>query len=192
MKSALLGVALCAIGGVVFWAKPQPVMPSPPGLGTDPGHIRAHGPLNPVAGDKLAAFSAGCFWGVEEAFRKTPGVKSTAVGYMGGTSANPDYYKAHSDGHAETVLVEYDPVRVSYSKLLEVFRDQHHFTGRVDPKSPYRSAIWTFDETQSKTATERMKKDLATVRIEPMQTFYLAEEEHQQYDEKADVRSCQP
>ena len=92
-------------------------------VGTDPGHVGRGTPLTPQAGHELAAFSAGCFWGVEDAFRHVPGVTATAVGYTDGHTADPTYERVcqHDTGYAETVLLEFDPKRVSYDRLLDIF-----------------------------------------------------------------------
>jgi methionine-S-sulfoxide reductase len=92
-------------------------------VGTNPGRAGDGSPLVPTGRDKLAAFAAGCFWGVEDAFRHVPGVVSTAVGYAGGHTASPSYEEVctHTTGHAETVLVEYDPTHIPYEQLLRVF-----------------------------------------------------------------------
>jgi peptide-methionine (S)-S-oxide reductase len=151
-----------------------------------------------------ATFGAGCFWGVEAAFRQIKGVKSTAVGYEGGTLDNPTYRDVCSDrtGHAEVVEVDYDPERVSYEQLLQVFWENHNPTtlNRQGPDigTQYRSAIFYHDAEQQKLATaskERLtqagtfKRPIVT-EIVPAQTFYLAEDYHQQYLEKRGLSSC--
>lgn len=145
-----------------------------------------------------ALFAAGCFWGVEEAFRKLKGVKQTTVGYMGGTLARPTYERVCSGdtGHAETVEVEFDPAEVSYDRLLEVFFENHDPT-QVNLQGPdvgdqYRSAIFPrspAQEAAARAARERLEKSgrfarpVAT-RIETANEFWRAEDYHQQYFEK--------
>ena len=151
-----------------------------------------------------AAFGAGCFWGVEAAFRKLKGVKSTAVGYMGGHMENPTYEDVCTDetGHAEVVLVEYDEKQLPYDDLLKVFWACHDPTqlNRQGPDegTQYRTAIFTYSDAQ-KTAAEKAKKALSesgkykkpvATTIEPAQTFYIAEDYHQQYLEKRGLASC--
>lgn len=151
-----------------------------------------------------AAFGAGCFWGVEAAFRKLKGVKTTAVGYMGGHTANPTYKDVCNDdtGHAEVVQVEYDPQQVSYDDLLKVFWACHDPTqlNRQGPDegTQYRTAIFTYSDAQ-KIAAEKSKKTLSdsgkykkpvVTTIEPAPVFYMAEDYHQQYLEKRGLASC--
>lgn len=142
-----------------------------------------------------AIFAAGCFWGVEEAFRRVPGVTATAVGYAGGTAPHPTYEQVcgGTTGHAEAVRVEYDPSQVSYDELLEVFWRCHDPT-QVDRQGPdigeqYRSMIFTDDAEQEAAAREskarlaasgRHARPIAT-RIEPAGDFWLAEDYHQQF-----------
>lgn len=146
----------------------------------------------------LATFGAGCFWGVEAAFRKVKGVVSTSVGYMGGHFPNPSYLDVLSriTGHAEVVQVEYDPQHVSYDDLLEIFWDIHDPTtlNRQGPDrgEQYRSVIF-FHNIQQEEAAKRSKakqqnsnrfdKDIVTA-IVPALEYYLATQEHQQYFEK--------
>jgi len=145
-----------------------------------------------------ATFGAGCFWGVESAFRRVKGVTDAAVGYAGGTLANPTYEDVCSDrtGHAEVVEVEFDPKQVSYETLLELFFEVHDPTqvNRQGPDigSQYRSVIFTDDDEQAATAravkerldkSGRFRRPIAT-EIVPTPTFWRAEEYHQQYDEK--------
>ena len=151
-----------------------------------------------------AIFAAGCFWGVEAAFRQVPGVLATAVGYTGGTLADPTYRDVCSGrtGHAEAVEVEYDPERVSYERLLQVFWENHDPT-QVNRQGPdygtqYRSAVFFRTPEQqavalaSKARLEqggRYRRPIAT-EIAPASTFYRAEEYHQQYLEKRGLASC--
>jgi peptide-methionine (S)-S-oxide reductase len=151
-----------------------------------------------------ASFAAGCFWGVEAAFRQVPGVVSTTVGYSGGTLENPTYEDvcSHTTGHAETVLVEFDPKLVSYDQLLGVFWNCHDPTqlNRQGPDvgSQYRSAIFYHTPAQQAAAiaskdrlaqSGKHRRPIAT-EIVPAATFYRAEEYHQQYLEKRGEASC--
>ncbi|MDI6724079.1 MAG: peptide-methionine (S)-S-oxide reductase MsrA [Methanobacterium sp.] len=155
---------------------------------------------------KKAAFAAGCFWGIEEEFRNTKGVVSTAVGYMGGHTENPTYEDVCSGktGHAETVEVTYDPSEVTYEELLNVFWKIHDPTtlNRQGPDigEQYRSVIFYYDEEQKKSANASKGKlqksgtfnrDIVT-EIVPADKykFYRAEEYHQQYLKKRGMRSC--
>ena len=151
-----------------------------------------------------ATFAAGCFWGVEATFRQLPGVISTRVGYTGGKLADPTYEDVCSDstGHAEAVEVDYDPAKLSYDKLLEVFWENHDPTqlNRQGPDwgTQYRSAIFFHDPQQEATAltskeklgkSGRYSKPIVT-QIVPAATFYPAEDYHQQYLEKRGLASC--
>jgi peptide-methionine (S)-S-oxide reductase len=136
-----------------------------------------------------ATFAAGCFWGVEDAFRQVKGVTSTAVGYTGGRTKDPTYKQVCSDatGHAEAVEVEFDPSQVSYPELLAVFFQSHDPTqlNRQGPDygSQYRSAIFYHEKAGI------FKKPIVT-QIAPAPDFYRAEDYHQQYFEKQGIRSC--
>lgn len=151
-----------------------------------------------------AAFGAGCFWGVEELYRKVPGVIETEVGYMGGRTKNPTYEEVCSGatGHAETVHLKYDPDEVSYNDLLNIFWENHDPTQMngqgPDVGTQYRSIIFTYSDEQksqaesSKKALEAsgmFKKPLAT-EIVPAKPFYRAEEYHQKYLQKHGVNVC--
>ena len=151
-----------------------------------------------------AMFGAGCFWGVEAAFARVPGVTSTAVGYAGGHVERPTYQQVCSDrtGHAEVVQVEYDPERVSYDELLEVFWSEHDPTqlNRQGPDvgSQYRSVIFVHDAEQEQAAlaskerlqaSGRFRRPVVT-RIEPAPPFWRAEEYHQKYLEKRGLAHC--
>lgn len=151
-----------------------------------------------------ATFGAGCFWGVEARFRELPGVTATEVGYTGGHTRNPTYKEVCTDktGHAEAVRVQYDPGRLSYEQLLEVFWGSHDPTQRnrqgPDIGTQYRSVIFYHDEDQ-KLAAERSKQALAAsgryrrpiaTEIVPAPEFYRAEDYHQRYLEKRGLASC--
>ena len=151
-----------------------------------------------------ATFAAGCFWGVEAAFRQVPGVTATRVGYTGGTTTNPTYKQVCTDrtGHAEAVEVTYDPARVSYDDLLRVFWETHDPTQRnrqgPDIGTQYRSAIFYHDpeqEAAARASKERLERSGVHKRpivteIVPAQTFYQAEDYHQQYLEKRGLATC--
>jgi peptide-methionine (S)-S-oxide reductase len=168
----------------------------------DPGHVGRGTPLAPREGNALAAFSAGCFWGVEDTFRQVPGVVASAVGYTGGHTDAPTYESVcrHTSGHAETVLVEFDPRVVSYEALLNVFFKNHDPTTKdyqgPDVGDQYRSAIFTFSPAQDAAARAAMTREEATLKrpvvtqIGPLVRFWKAEEYHQQYDEKTGQHSC--
>jgi peptide-methionine (S)-S-oxide reductase len=151
-----------------------------------------------------ATFGAGCFWGVEAAFRNVKGVVSTQVGYSGGRTPDPSYEQVCSGrtGHAEAVEVTYDPAQVSYDELLRVFWENH------DPTTPnrqgpdvgeqYRSAIFVHSPEQeaaakasvaSLEAAKRYRRPIVT-QIVPAGPFYRAEEYHQQYLEKRGQATC--
>lgn len=151
-----------------------------------------------------ATFGAGCFWGVEAAFRQVKGVTSTAVGYMGGTLKNPSYEDVCTDktGHAEVVQVEFDPSQVSYEELLRVFWENHDPTtlNRQGPDvgMQYRSVIF-YHTPEQKTAAEASKAALGgsgrfrrpiVTEIVPATDFWRAEEYHQQYLEKRGLAHC--
>lgn len=148
-----------------------------------------------------ATFGAGCFWGVEEAFRDIPGVKSTAVGFMGGTVDHPSYEQVCEEetGHVEVVHLDFDPSVISYSKLLSVFWDCHDPTtlNRQGPDfgSQYRSVIFFHDLEQKRTALKQ-KEELQNTgkyqnpivtQIEPASEFFPAEEYHQHYLQKRGI-----
>lgn len=149
-----------------------------------------------------ATFAAGCFWGVEAEFRQIKGVKSTQVGYSGGEMPDPTYEGVCTDttGHAESVEITFDPDKLSYEKLLDVFWNSHDPT-QVNRQGPdvgtqYRSVIFYHNEKQKKAAEkskqqlqEKTKGKIAT-EIIPAQPFYLAEEYHQQYLQKRGLATC--
>ena len=153
---------------------------------------------------QTAMFAAGCFWGVEEAFAETKGVTATEVGYAGGTTQDPTYKDVCTDrtGHAETVKVTFDPSRISYKKLLDVFWQNHNPTqvNRQGPDvgSQYRSVIFYQNEEQKRIAEESKRKLEASGRYQrPIITeivaapaFYRAEEYHQQYLKKHGLAQC--
>jgi peptide-methionine (S)-S-oxide reductase len=151
-----------------------------------------------------ATFGAGCFWGVEAAFRQIQGVKATAVGYMGGRLNDPTYQDVCTDrtGHAEVVQVEYDPSEVSYEELLRVFWDNHDPTtlNRQGPDTgtQYRSVIFYHTPEQEAAANAskdalaksgRYKRPIVT-EITAAPEFWRAEDYHQQYLEKRGLAHC--
>ena len=151
-----------------------------------------------------ATFGAGCFWGVEAAFRQVKGVASTEVGYSGGWKEQPTYKDVcyGRTGHAEIVQVTYDPSVVPYDKLLDVFWEIHDPTtlNRQGPDvgEQYRSVIFfhnTEQEAAARASKEALgrsgihKRDIVT-QIEPAAPFYIAEEYHQQYFEKQGISHC--
>ena len=151
---------------------------------------------------KKATFGAGCFWGVEAAFRQIEGVTKTEVGYEGGTLERPTYEDvcSHTTGHAEVVEVTYDPDKVSYDDLLHVFWRKHDPTQLNrqgwDIGDNYRSVIFFHDEEQQEAALRSKAAEQANwgapivTQVEPAQTFYEAEDYHQQYLEKRGRSSC--
>jgi len=153
---------------------------------------------------ETATFAAGCFWGVEEIFRSKKGVISTRVGYTGGKTQNPSYEQVCSDktGHAEAVEITYDPKKVSYEELLDIFWNIHDPSTLnrqgLDIGSQYRSAIFYHDEKQKESAL-KSKKDLEkngkykkkiTTEIVPADEFYEAEQYHQKYLMKKGLKTC--
>jgi peptide-methionine (S)-S-oxide reductase len=148
-----------------------------------------------------ATFAAGCFWGVEAAFRRVPGVKSARVGYTGGQDPSPTYERVctGTTGHAEAVEVEFDPAAVSYEGLLEVFWGVHDPTTRdrqgPDLGTQYRSAIFFHGRVQEKVARESLAandrdaryRDPIVTEITAASEFHPAEDYHQQYLEKRGI-----
>ena len=154
--------------------------------------------------ERKATFGAGCFWGVEAAYRQIPGVLTTTVGYLGGTLDKPTYKDVCSGrtGHAEVVEVTYDPARITYDDLLTVFWENHDPTtlNRQGPDvgAQYRSAIFYHDDAQKTAAiASRDERDRSgrhprpiVTEITPATSFYEAEDYHQQYLEKRGLSSC--
>jgi peptide-methionine (S)-S-oxide reductase len=154
---------------------------------------------------KQATFAAGCFWGVEVAFAKLPGVLSTSVGYTGGHLLDPNYRQVCTGrtGHAEAVLVTYDPARISYAELLDAFWSCHDPT-TVDRQGPdvgpqYRSAIFVHDEEQERTATASIKevdeshvfRRKIVTQVVAAEKFHSGEDYHQRYFQKQGIgESC--
>lgn len=152
----------------------------------------------------IATFAAGCFWGVEAEFARLQGVRSTEVGYTGGSTAHPSYRKvcSHTTGHAEAVRVEYDPDVISYEGLLSAFFAMHDPTqrGRQGPDigSQYRSAVFFHSPEQSAAATQvvqalnaegRYSRPVA-IEVEPAGDWWRAEEEHQDYFARRGRTGC--
>ena len=180
----------------------------PSAMPTDAAHFvnggRLKGPY--PEGAELAQFALGCFWGAERMFWKVPGVLVTAVGYAGGITPNPTYEEVCSGrtGHAEVVLVVFDPAKVSYEQLLKLFWEAHDPTQGMrqgnDIGTQYRSAIYTYSEAQARAAEasrQAYAKALAerglgpvTTEIAPAPEFYFAEDYHQQYLAKNPAGYC--
>lgn len=154
---------------------------------------------------RTAMFGAGCFWGVEAAFAAVPGVTATAVGYAGGTTEHPTYEQvcAGGTGHAEVVRLEYDPGRITYDQLLDVFWTNHDPTqlNRQGPDvgAQYRSVIFTDGDDQAEAARASKARLEASggfggrtivTQIEPVPAFFRAEEYHQRYLEKRGLAAC--
>jgi len=206
MRLALLvllaGVAIVAIlfRGPLAAGAEKRVVPLP--VGTNPGGAGAGTALTPAPGHQLAIFAQGCFWGTEYRFRQVPGVVATAVGYSGGKAQNPSYAQVsdHGTGHAESVLIEFDPAKVSYGRLLDVFWSSHDSTSGnrqgPDVGSQYRSAIYYLSPEQqqqalaSRDAEQKKLADRITTEIAPAGPFWAAEAYHQQWDEKHGRLSC--
>ena len=197
MKRALLLVVVAALAAVWVWCS------------QDTAQLRAS-PRAAAAKEKgsakmeKATFGGGCFWGVEATFRQLKGVTATAVGYEGGNLEHPSYHDVCTDrtGHAEVVQVEYDPSRISYEQLLEVFWKNHDPTTRnrqgPDVGTQYRSVVF-YHSPQQKQAAVAMKERLAkshtfrrpiVTEIVPAGTFWRAEDYHQQYLEKRGLSTC--
>lgn len=153
---------------------------------------------------ETAIFAAGCFWGVQYYFDQVPGVIKTEVGYTGGHTASPSYEQvcSHTTGHAEAVLIEYDPKKVSYKTLLkQLFRI--HDPTQINRQGPdvgdnYRSAIFYTDDRQKEQANQaikglkkekRYKKPIVT-EVTKAKTFYPAEDYHQKYTERTGRGFC--
>ncbi|MEO6208091.1 MAG: peptide-methionine (S)-S-oxide reductase MsrA [Candidatus Limnocylindrales bacterium] len=175
--------------------RPEPIVR--PGLHTVLG--------TPIAGPwpdgtQTAIFGLGCFWGPEKAYWHLPGVISTSVGYAGGSTPNPTYHEACSGktGHAEVVQVAFDPARVTYEQLLKLFWEYHDPTQGMrqgnDAGTQYRSIILTADDAQQAAAVvsrDAFQQRLSaagygeiTTEIRPVDTYFFAEDYHQQYLDK--------
>ena len=154
--------------------------------------------------ERKATFGAGCFWGVEATFRQLDGVTKTEAGYEGGMLERPTYEDvcSHTTGHAEVVEVTYDPERISYDELLDVFWRKHDPTQLNrqgwDVGDQYRSVVFVHDEEQRAAAEASKEREQANWRrpivtaVEPAQTFWPAEDYHQQYLEKRGRSTCTP
>lgn len=170
--------------------------------------VQTNKTTNDINGDLIviekAMFGAGCFWGVEAAYTQVKGVVSTEVGYTGGETENPTYREIcyNNTGHAEVILIEFDPSVIPYEELVDIFFKGHDPTTLnsqgPDFGSQYRSAIFYFNDDQ-KISAERLKKEFdqsgryknkIVTEISSAQTFYRAEEYHQQYNAKTNIPAC--
>ena len=200
LSGTLLGCAYATqqMGGVATGPVETPITT----VGNHAGKAGRGTVLEPEPGHELAAFAMGCFWGSETIFRHVPGVTATSVGYTGGRTENPTYEQvcSHTTGHAEAVLVEYDPKKVTYGQLLNVFWENHDPTSGnrqgPDVGDQYRSMIFALNDNQLKQAYasgEEFSKKLTrklTTRAERLGPFYIAEPYHQQYHEKTGTAHC--
>jgi peptide-methionine (S)-S-oxide reductase len=181
---------------------------SEPGYKVPETHAVLGTPLQPPfpEGIETAYFALGCFWGAERLFWQLDGVYTTAVGYQNGVTPNPTYEEVCSGktGHAEAVMVAYDPTKVSYEDLLKVFFEEHDPTQGMrqgnDVGTQYRSGIYYVNDAQKETA-ERVRdaydaelrsagREATTTEIEPAGPFYFAEDYHQQYLQKVPNGYC--
>jgi methionine-S-sulfoxide reductase len=200
-------IAILAVIGSALWFGLSGMKMAPPALsnvGDRPGDIGKRMDILNAAherGHDLAMFAGGCFWGTESAFRGLKGVVATAVGYSGGTTDNPTYEQVctHTTGHAESVLIEFDPKKTTYEDLVRSFFALHDPT-QVNRQGPdvgtnYRSAVFYFDDNQLKTV-EKVKEELQDSKFKgrPIAThidkagrFWMAEDYHQQYYEKRGI-----
>lgn len=202
-SSAALVILLIFLCGIVcaIWAKAQS---APLKTSVQSKNVKQTGLNGEHKNMQKAIFGAGCFWGVEEAFRHIPGVVSTTVGYSGGNMKDPSYKDVCSGktGHTEVVEVDYDPSKVAYEKLLDVFFANHDPT-TVNRQGPdvgfqYRSVIfYTSPQQESEALAFKEKADKSgkfhapvVTAIEPAKDFYRAEDYHQQYLEKNGLRVC--
>ena len=159
-------------------------------------------PLKAQEGHELATFAGGCFWGMEYRFRQVPGVVATAVGYTGGTKENPSYEDVcgKKTGHAEAILIEFDPKQISYSRLLDYLWDYHNPTtlNRQGPDvgTQYRSVVFYHSPEQEAAAKASMQKAQArynkpiVTQLVPAAPFWMAETYHQQYHQKTGTLAC--
>ena len=180
---------------MIFKSRKTPAGPAP---GAPAPAFAGDGP----AGAERATFAAGCFWGIEAAFREIDGVLQTAVGYTGGHTSAPTYEQVcgHRTGHAEAVEVWFDPAIVSYGELLDAFWSMHNPTTRnrqgLDVGDQYRSAIFFHSPEQQSAALASESREQASRRrpivteITPATAFYRAEEYHQRYFEKSGRAAC--
>ncbi len=202
--SALVFVSVAGLGSIA-WAEIRPKNAANDLRSKKAGLYLVAGVADPKE-TELATFAAGCFWGVEDYFRKLPGVTATAVGYVGGTTPHPTYGQVCDDGtgHAEGVQLEFDPAKISYATLVDEFFLLHDPTtmNRQGPDvgTQYRSVIFYHSEAQKKTALAAKEKlgksgelDAPVVtEIVAAPTFWPAEGYHQQYVEKGGYAACHP
>jgi peptide-methionine (S)-S-oxide reductase len=185
---------------MIKFTKRQPVRPE--SARPDPAASPPPASDAPLDGAQVATFAAGCFWGVEAAYRDIEGVLKTRVGYTGGETPHPSYEQvcAHTTGHAEAVEVWFDPAELSYDQLLQTFWRIHDPTTRNrqgwDVGSQYRSGIFVHDADQAALAASSRDREQQTTpkpivtEIVPAGPFYEAEEYHQQYFEKQGRAAC--
>jgi methionine-S-sulfoxide reductase len=196
--AAIAGIAAATLAAYAFTTIP-PTNTEPPSKNITLAATQYK--ANPGAKTERAIFAGGCFWGLEKHFRETPGITATAVGYISGKTKNPTYKEVCYDntGHAEATIVEFDPTQITYSQVLDRFW-QIHNPCTLNSQGPdfgdqYRSGIYPLNDSQLKIAEESktkaaplFKRPIVT-EIKTGQTFYMAEDYHQQYSEK-NGRAC--
>lgn len=195
--AALVGIAAASLAAYAFTINPIQVNEKPSTT------IKLAPTKNPAKSEKRerAIFAGGCFWGLEKHFRETPGITATAVGYIAGRTKNPTYKEVcyENTGHAEATMVEFDPALINYSQVVDTFWQLHNpcTLNRQGPDfgDQYRSGIYPLNNEQNKLAEESkakaaplFKRPIVT-EIVTGQTFYMAEDYHQQYSEKTG-RAC--
>jgi len=196
--AAITGIAAASLAAYAFTSLPQNSNEKP---STEIKLATTKFKASPNAKLERAIVAGGCFWGTEKYMRLTPGITATAVGYIGGRTKNPTYKEIsyENTGHAEATLVEFDPSQISYSQVLDRFW-QIHNPCTLNSQGPdfgdqYRSAIYPLNETQRKIAEDSKQKAAPLFKrpivteITSGQTFYMAEDYHQQYSEKTG-RAC--
>ncbi|MFN7172869.1 MAG: peptide-methionine (S)-S-oxide reductase MsrA [Fimbriimonadaceae bacterium] len=205
ISSAILtGLTVIAVALSQSMPSPTPQQKGEPANSLEVKPMPVKGATTAPRNQQTAIFAAGCFWGVENRFRREPGVYATAVGYIGGVTDNPTYKQVctGTTGHAEGVLVIYDADKTDYATLLQVFFEAHDPTtlNRQGPDvgTQYRSAVFFQNPEQRRLAVAAIQqandsgkfRSPVVTTLEPAGQFWFAELYHQQYNEKRGIDSC--